>query len=291
MEEILSVKHLEKHYAGFDLDASFALRRGRITGFIGRNGAGKTTALKSMLSLVHPDGGSIEFFGLDFKEHERDIKKKIGFVSGGFSYYPHKKLKAITAATRAFYPDWREDAYNGYIEKFGLDEAKTPAQLSDGMKVKYALALALSHGAQLLILDEPTSGIDPVSREELVDIFLSLSDEGKTVFFSTHITSDLEKCADDVVYIRRGKILATGALDGFISEYAAAEFSPAAFEAVPPELRAALIGVKRSKIGYSALVSAENAERARAAGGVVRHADLETIMVHLDREGREGEDE
>ena len=111
------------------------------------------------------------------------------------------------------------------------------------------------------------------------------------MFFSTHITSDLEKCADDVVYIRRGKILATGALDGFISEYAAAEFSPAAFEAVPPELRAALIGVKRSKIGHSALVSAENAERARSAGGAVRHADLETIMVHLDREGREGEDE
>ena len=210
MEEILSVKHLEKHYAGFDLDASFALRRGKITGFIGRNGAGKTTALKSMLSLVHPDGGSIEFFGLDFKEHERGIKKKIGFVSGGFSYYPHKKLKAITAATRAFYPDWREDAYNGYIKKFGLDEAKTPAQLSDGMKVKYALALALSHGAQLLILDEPTSGIDPVSREELVDIFLSLSDEGKTVFFSTHVLEVAEKLCNKIAIIKQGELKVSG---------------------------------------------------------------------------------
>jgi ABC-type histidine transport system ATPase subunit len=137
-----------------------------------------------------------------------EIKEKIGFVSAGMTYYTRKKLKAITAVTKTFYPAWDDEAYRQYMSAFGLDEEKTPAELSNGMKIKYALALALSHGAELLILDEPTSGLDPVSREELVEVFLRLKDEGKTVFFSTHITSDLEKCADRILFLQRGELKA-----------------------------------------------------------------------------------
>ena len=165
MSEVLSVQGLCKYYEKFRLEnIAFDLRPGAITGFIGRNGAGKTTTLKSLLNFVHPDAGEIRFFGKTFGGNETEIKSRIGFVSGGVHYYTMKKLKAITAVTARFYPAWDEGAYRNYLERFSLDENKTPRELSEGMKVKYALTLALSHGAELLLLDEPTSGLDPVSR-------------------------------------------------------------------------------------------------------------------------------
>ena len=186
--KILSVENLCKTYPSFHLDkVSFCLDPGRITGFIGRNGAGKSTTLKSMLGLVHPDSGNISFFGKPFAGNESEIKEKIGFVAGGIDCYPKKKLKTITGVTKRFYKDWDDKAYKKYTERFALDETKTPDQLSAGMKVKYSLALALSHNASLLILDEPTSGLDPVSRDDLLDEFLALSDEGVTIFFSNDI--------------------------------------------------------------------------------------------------------
>ena len=185
----LSVAGLCKNYPSFRLkDVSFSPEAGKITGFIGRNGAGKTTTINSVLSLVIPDAGTVQFYGLSDAEHFREIREKIGFVSAGMTYYTRKKLRVITGITKAFYPAWDDGAYRKYMEAFSLDGEKTPAELSNGMKIKYALALALSHGADLLILDEPTSGLDPISREELVEIFLRLRDEGRTVFFSTHIT-------------------------------------------------------------------------------------------------------
>lgn len=156
---ILEVKSLSKRYPDFSLNrVSFWLEEGKITGFIGRNGAGKTTTLKCLLNFVHPDEGEISFFDMDFRENELDIKQKIGFVSGGVSYYPRKKLRAIAEVTKDFYTAWDEKAYREYMSLFDLDENKTPAELSAGMKVKFSLALAMSHGAKLLLLDEPTSG-------------------------------------------------------------------------------------------------------------------------------------
>lgn len=221
MSEVLSVKGLTKRYPSFTLDdVSFDLRLGAITGFIGRNGAGKSTTFKCLLNLVHPDGGDIFFFGQPFSGNEFEAKQKLGFVLGGVDYYPTKKLKTITAVTRRFYPTWDEDAYRRYMAEFKLDENKTPRQLSEGMKVKYALTLALSHHASLLILDEPTSGLDPVSRDELTDIFTDLCErEGVTIFFSTHITSDLEKCAHDIIYIKDGKLVGAGSVADFRREY------------------------------------------------------------------------
>jgi ABC-2 type transport system ATP-binding protein len=221
-EPVLEIRGLCKEYPAFRLkDVGFSLERGRIMGFIGRNGAGKTTTLKSMLNIVHPSKGEVRFFGLDFAENELEIKKRIAFVSGGANYYPNKKLAAITAVTRSFYERWDEAAYRRYLSLFALDESKTPKSLSAGMQVKYALALALSHGAELLILDEPTSGLDPVSREELLDDFCFLRDKGVAILFSTHITSDLEKCADHISYISKGRLIASEPMRGFLDRCAA----------------------------------------------------------------------
>lgn len=213
---IVEVKNLKKEYPSFLLDhVSFHMEAGRIIGFAGRNGAGKTTTIKSMLNLIHPDSGEITCFDMPLNGHEAEIKSRIGYSTGTVSWYPRKKLKDIAAVTRSFYSNWDENAYRKYLELFQLDENKTPLELSEGMKVKFNLLLALSHRAELLVLDEPTSGLDPFSRDELLEIFMSLRDEGVAVFFSTHIISDLEKCADDIVYISGGKIRAAMPLNEF----------------------------------------------------------------------------
>ena len=278
-ETVLEIRGLCKEYPAFRLkEVGFSLTRGRIMGFIGRNGAGKTTTLKSMLNIVHPDAGEVKFFGLDFAEHEQEIKRRIAFVSGGANYYPHKKLAAITAVTRSFYDNWDEAAYRRYLKLFALDESKTPKALSAGMQVKYALALALSHRAELLILDEPTSGLDPVSRDELCDVFLTLADEGVSILFSTHITEDLDKCADDVTYIRNGEIVFSLPLRELREKYRAVALSAEQAETY----RGRLIGCKRAKEGFTALVERSALEE---LGG--HTSDLEEIMVHLDREARD----
>jgi len=279
MKTPLTVQGLCKNYPAFQLeDVSFSLVPGTITGFIGRNGAGKTTTINSMLSFVRPDAGEISFFGLDYPEHDREIKERIGFVSAGMTYYTRKKLKAITAVTRTFYPGWNDTAYRKWMSVFGLDEEKTPAELSNGMKIKYALALALSHGAELLILDEPTSGLDPVSREELVEVFLKLKDEGKTVFFSTHITSDLEKCADRILFLQQGKLKADDTLECFRDAWRIAECGTD----IPPAMQEAACGRCRIRDGYTVLIRKEN-----AAAFETREATLEEIMIHLEKEVEE----
>ncbi len=215
---VLEVEGLRKQYPSFILeDVSFSMEEGRIMGLIGRNGAGKTTTLKSIFNLVHPDAGRIRLFGLEMPAEERQIKQRIGFAGGAIDYYKRKKLREIVAVTKRFYENWDEEAYHRYSEAFSLDDEKTPLQLSEGMRVKFSLTLALSHRAELLILDEPTSGLDPVSRAELLDTFLFLKERGVSILFSTHITTDLEKCADDITYLAKGKLIASEPLDGFLA--------------------------------------------------------------------------
>lgn len=218
---IVQVTGLEKRYPSFSLkDVSFSIETGRITGFIGRNGAGKTTTIKSMLNLAHPDGGTVTFFGKPLNENEAEIKQRIGYSTGTVNWYPRKKIKDVVSVVRRFYDTWDETAYRKYLSLFALNEDKTPMALSEGMKVKFNLLLALSHRAEVLILDEPTSGLDPFSRNELLNIFQTLKREGVAVFFSTHVISDLEKCADDVVYISGGKIVAAMQKSAFTERYA-----------------------------------------------------------------------
>ena len=156
---LLEVQGLRKTYPAFRLeDVSFSVLEGAVMGLIGRNGAGKSTTLKSILGLVHPDAGRVEMFGREFSENERYIKENIGVVLGGIDFYPKKKVRTITDVTRRFYSNWQEEKYRHYLDLFAIDENKRVDQLSSGMRVKYLLALALSHNARLLILDEPTSG-------------------------------------------------------------------------------------------------------------------------------------
>jgi len=219
---IAQVQNLAKRYPAFELaDVSFGLEGGKITGFIGRNGAGKTTTIKAMLNLIHPDGGEVAFFGMPMAENETEIKTRIGYSTGTVSWYPRRKIRDIVDIVKRFYDTWDEETYGRYRELFGLDESKTPLELSEGMKVKLNLLLALSHRAEVLILDEPTSGLDPFSRNELLDVFQGLKEDGTAVFFSTHIISDIEKCADNIVYISKGRIVAAMPKADFIQTYSA----------------------------------------------------------------------
>ena len=278
---ILEVSGLRKEYPSFVLDdISFSLAEGKITGFIGRNGAGKSTTLKSILGFCHPDGGEVRFFGRPFREDERAVKEDIGYISGGFDFYPNKKLKTITAVARSFYTQWDDEEYHRCLSLFALDENKTPAKLSAGMKVKYALTLALSHRAKLLILDEPTSGLDPVSRDELTEIFLDLKSRGTTVLFSTHIISDLEQCADRILYIRDGKLLADEDLGSFRESWYLGKMTA---EEYRENGDAPFLGVREREGICTALIQKNRAENLR---GEFVPADLETVMVYLEREGR-----
>ena len=211
---IVEVHDLVKTYPSFELkNISFDLECGRITGFIGRNGAGKTTTIKSMLNLIHPDSGTIRFFDHPLVGNESGIKKRIGYSTGTVSWYPRKKIRDIVDIVKRFYDTWDEEAYHKYLEMFSIDEMKTPLELSEGMKVKLNLLLALSHKAEVLILDE------------LLGIFTALKSEGVAVFFSTHIISDIEKCADDILYISKGRIVAAMPKADFIRQFSAADES------------------------------------------------------------------
>lgn len=216
----IEIKNITKKYKNFKLDdVSFNVKKGEIVGFIGRNGAGKTTTIKAILNIVKANCGSVKFFGLDLVEHENAIKNQIGYSSGTTNYYPRKKLIDIINVTKTFYKDWDDQTMNEYIDLFQLDLSKTPSELSAGMKVKFNLLLALSHHAKVLILDEPTSGLDPFSRDEILEVFLELKNRGTAILFSTHITSDLEKCADDIVYISNGRIVSASKKEDFIKEH------------------------------------------------------------------------
>lgn len=213
---ILQIERISKAYPGFQLqDVSFGVRAGTIMGFIGRNGAGKTTTLKAMMNMVHMAEGRVTCFGMNMAEHEQAIKQRIGYAGGIVDYYRKKKIVKLLDITKRFYDQWDDAVCGRYMKLFSLDANKTPSELSEGMKVKLNLTIALSHGAELLILDEPTSGLDPISRAELLEIFKYLRSQGVSILFSTHITSDLDQCADDITYIRNGRIVYTGPMAEF----------------------------------------------------------------------------
>ena len=279
MAEILRLEGLCKRYPAFSLeDVSFSMEEGSVMGFIGRNGAGKTTTLKSLLHFVHPDAGKITVFGLDMDGREREIREQIGFVSGGIQYYPRKRLGELTRVTKAFYPGWDDALYRQCLSRFSLDENKRVAELSEGMKVKYQLAAAMSHRARLLVFDEPTSGLDPVSRDDLLDLFLTLREEGASILFSTHITTDLEACADTITYIRQGRVRDSCPLADFLARWTLVKGPP---ESLTPALRQALIGARSHASGFEGLLPAG---RPAPAGCETARPSLEQIMVHLEKE-------
>lgn len=280
MTEILTVRNLCKHYPAFELhDVSFSIRASSIMGLIGRNGAGKTTTIKSILRLVRPDGGSVEFLGQPVDDDAAALRREAGYVSGDLCYYPRKRLSQLTAVTRSFYSAWDSARYEALLRRFSLDDSKRVCELSAGMKVKYQLACALSHGAKLLILDEPTSGLDPVSRDDLLDLLRSLCEQdGVSILFSTHITSDLDACADDVTYLQNGTVAQSVSLAGFTAPW---KKLTGPETALAPALRGALRGLRVNRCEFEALYPSD---LPCPAGCREELADLQTVMVYLERE-------
>ena len=280
MTEILTVRNLCKHYPAFELhDVSFSIRASSIMGLIGRNGAGKTTTIKSILRLVRPDGGSVEFLGQPVDDDAAALRREAGYVSGDLCYYPRKRLSQLTAVTRSFYSAWDSARYEALLRRFSLDDSKRACELSAGMKVKYQLACALSLGAKLLILDEPTSGLDPVSRDDLLDLLRSLCEQdGVSILFSTHITSDLDACADDVTYLQNGTVAQSVSLAGFTAPW---KKLTGPETALAPALRGALRGLRVHRGEFEALYPSD---LPCPAGCREELADLQTVMVYLERE-------
>lgn len=278
---MLKVTKLCKTYPTFHLDnVTFELPKGYIMGFLGTNGAGKTTTLKSMLNIVHPDSGTVEILGKDMQNNELEIKQNTGFMLGSFEYFPKATLSDITKVYSNFYTNWNESKYHEYLKRFDLNETKKVTELSAGMKVKYGLALALSHGAKLLILDEPTSGLDPIARDDLLDLFREIIEDGETsILFSTHITSDLDKCADFILMIKKGKIIANDTKDNLIDNYALISGKKAY---LTEELCAKMVGCKKHNLNFKGLIKREDLPK--NSDLVVEKPNLEDIMVYFNLE-------
>ncbi|GIQ69075.1 ABC transporter ATP-binding protein [Xylanibacillus composti] len=275
----LDIKNLNKTYEHFHLkDVSFQLEKGYIMGFIGANGAGKTTTIKSILNLIHIDSGEIRIFGKNMAEHELELKQEIGFAFGNIDFYTRSKIKTLTNVIKTFYRNWDDETYYKYLRKFNLIEDKKIAELSTGMKVKYSLALALSHGAKLLILDEPTSGLDPVARDNLLETFQELVMDGEiSILFSTHITSDLEKCADFITYIHNGQIINSSEKEQFIDAYRLLNGTNEQLDMVKDQL----ISYKTHSFGFTGLIHTKDWDPSLDMKSTV--PNLEEIMIYFSK--------
>ena len=205
MNNILEVTGLNKSYKNFALtDVTFSLPEDCITGFIGINGAGKTTTIRAILGLVKKSSGTIKAFGKDMEQNAKELKNRIGIVLDEGYFYDDLTMDEMKSIIAPAYSGWNEQEYKNYMDRFSLNSRQKIGTLSKGMRMKFAL----SHGADLLIMDEPTSGLDPLIRSQLLEIMKDyMKQGGKSVFFSTHITSDLDKAADMLILIHDGKIL------------------------------------------------------------------------------------
>lgn len=272
-----NIRNLNKSYPQFQIkDVSFQLEQGYIMGFIGANGAGKTTTIKSVLNMVQTDSGEISILGKNIAEHEIELKQEIGCAFGDIDFYTRNKIRTLTDITKKFYKHWNDETYYSYLKRFKLDENKKIAELSRGMKVKYSLALALSHGAKLLILDEPTSGLDPVSRDDLLDIFQELIIGGEiSILFSTHITSDLERCADYITFIQNGQIVASSEKNEFKESYRLLSGS----EAQLSEVKEQLISYKVNSFGFTGLIHTGDVDPSSSLRATT--PSLDEIMIYF----------
>jgi ABC-2 type transport system ATP-binding protein len=289
MPDVLKVDGLRKIYGEFELSGiSFSLPPGYIMGFIGANGAGKTTTIKLIMNLIDKDGGTVEVLGRDHIQEERTVKDKIGFVYDNAGYYDELTMEQMKRIIARYYTHWDENTYREYLKRLGLPENKKIGDLSKGMRMKYALALALSHHAELLLMDEPTSGLDPVIRSELLGVLQEVIEDGKcSVFFSTHITSDLDKVADYVVMIHEGKMVFNDTKDHLLEHYRLVKGSKRHMERLGGSR---LIGTDRQAHGFSALVSdGPAAAKAAGEGLILEKPTLEDMMLYhvRDASGRQ----
>ncbi|MDD2398727.1 MAG: ABC transporter ATP-binding protein [Bacilli bacterium] len=286
MSDILRLENVRKTYPSFTLkDVSFEVKPGQIMGFIGRNGAGKTTTLKCIMNLIHYESGKISAFETDMSKNELENKQRIGFALSELNYYPNKTIRQLMNVTKRFYKKFDEKKFNEACRLFNLNIDKKLEELSSGMKVKYSVAIALSHHAELLILDEPTSGLDPVSRDEILDIFRQIvKNKDRAILFSTHITSDLDKCASDITYIHDGEIIYSGTKNDFVNSYLFIKD-----KTFNKELLNEYIAYKEFDDRIEGLISPDKKDLFIKNKIEPQEPDLEQIMVYIERSKKEDE--
>lgn len=283
MENIVELKNISKTYKGFSLkNVSFNIKKGFVTGFIGANGAGKSTTIKLIMDLISKDSGDIKVFGKDYQKDQISIKERIGFVYDDNIFYEDMTIHQLKKFIAPVYEKWDENRFQSYIQNFDLPTNIKMKKMSKGMKMKTSLAFALSHHAEFIIMDEPTSGLDPVSRREILDILYDLMvDQDNTIFFSTHITTDLDRIADYIVFIHNGEIVFEKDIHSISEEYAIVKGDTAL---LTPKIRQQLIGIRETNVGFEALTS--NASRSRTQLGndvLIEEATLEDIMYYTKK--------
>jgi ABC-2 type transport system ATP-binding protein len=283
MENIVEMKGVNKRYKDFALqDVSFSIKKGYITGFIGPNGAGKSTTIKLLMNLIKRDSGDIFVFGLDNIAREKEIKERIGFVYDESYFYEELTIREMKRIIAPLYRRWDDLAFQRYIDSFELPTRRKIKHLSKGMKMKFSLAVALSHHADLIIMDEPTSGLDPVFRREILDILADIiQDEEKAVFFSTHITTDLDRIADYITFIDRGRIVFNSPKDEILEQYGIVR---GAKELLDADTRKEFIGLRETAVGFEGLTSnVQMAEELFGDEALIETPSLEDIMFYTVR--------
>ena len=282
MNNVLEINNITKDYKKFKIDnISFNLPKGYIMGFIGANGAGKTTTIKLILNMIKRDSGEIKVFGLDNIREEERIKEQIGVVFDECYYLEDCTLNDVEKAVSMFYKNWNSSIYEKYLKEFNLARDKKVKDLSRGMRMKLMIAVAFSHEAKLLILDEPTSGLDPVARDEFLDILRDyIEDEEKSVIFSSHITSDIEKIADYITYINNGKIIFTGEKDEFLEKYCIIKGGK---EDITESQKKEIIGLRIHSTGFEGLIELKKAV-GFSSKVIIEKASLDEIMIYMNKE-------
>lgn len=278
MDNVLEVKGLKKQFGNFGLhDVSFSLQEGCITGFIGINGAGKTTTIKAILGLILKDSGDIKLFGKELIDNEKEIKNRIGIVLDDGYFYDDMTLIEMKSIIAPSYSNWDEEKFLQYIKKFKLPLKQKISSLSKGMRMKYSIALALSHHADLLIMDEPTSGLDPLIRNELMDILLEfMENEGKSVFFSSHITSDLDKIADILILIDNGKIIFSKEKDLLLDTHAIVKGDKSLLD---NETRNLFLKIHETDFGFEGITNKKDQVKNKMKDVLIEKPSIEDIML------------
>lgn len=283
METVLEIRNLYKNYEDFCLqDVNMSLEKGTLTGFIGPNGTGKTTTIKCILDMVQPDKGKITILGMDSVSSNLEIKSKLGIVLDDGHFYEDLSMGKMKKLIAPMYPTWDDESFYSYMNKFGLSEHKKIKDLSRGMRMKYALAIALSHGADIFILDEPTSGLDPLVRSELIEILKDIvCEENKTVLMSTHITSDLDKIADYLYFILDGKIILHGQKDEIKDQHAIVKGDIAA---ISPDCEMYFVGINKTAYGFEGLTNNKTMlKKALQKPAIYEVPTIEDIMLYYIR--------
>lgn len=279
MSLALELKGVVKEYEGFKLDhLDLTLPKGCIMGLIGENGAGKSTTIKLILDLIPRDGGEINILGQSNLDNLKGLKENIGVVHDE-SYFPEAiNGNQINKIMKHIYTTWDEQAFIGYLDRFSIQRKKPLKEYSRGMKMKLSIATALSHDSKLLILDEATSGLDPVIRDEILTLFQEfIQDEEKSILMSSHIVSDLEKVCDYIAFIHKGKLIFNDPKDELLENYCILKCDYTEFESIDPSL---IIGSRKSAYGIEALIK----RTTQKFGGIIDQATIEDIMLFYIKE-------